>query len=35
MSSSIDTRPWFDKYWQLLVIAFGIGFTLVLALYRP
>ena len=35
MSSSIDTRRWFDKYWQFFVIAFAITFTLILALYKP
>ena len=35
MSSSIDTRRWFDKYWQFFVIALGIGFALLLALYKP
>jgi hypothetical protein len=35
MSSSIDTRRWFDKYWQIFLVAFGICFALLMVFYKP
>jgi hypothetical protein len=32
MSSSHETESWLDRYWQVLLILFGITFALVLAL---
>ena len=28
-------EPWIDRWWPLLLIAFGLIFTLCLTLYRP
>jgi len=28
-------RPWIDRWWPLLLILFGLTFTLCLTLYRP
>ena len=39
MSSQHEHRetptPWIDRWWPLLIILFGLVFTLCLTLYRP
>ncbi len=36
MSSHHEPRePWIDRWWPLLIILFGLTFTLFLTLYRP
>ncbi len=36
MSSSHEpSTPWIDRWWPLLIILFGLVFTLCLTLYRP
>ena len=35
MSSSHETESWISRWWPLLVIAFGVTFILILALWRP
>jgi hypothetical protein len=35
MKPSNRFGDWFDRYWTILVILFGIAFTLFLALFKP
>jgi len=35
MSAAAETQGWFDKYWQVLLVAFGVGFTLTMVYYKP
>jgi hypothetical protein len=35
MSDHHVEKPWFESYWQAGVIAFGVAFVLLLALYKP
>jgi hypothetical protein len=35
MSDHHVEKPWFERYWQVGVIAFGIIFVLFWALYNP
>ena len=34
MSDSHYEKPWFDRFWQVGLIAFGVFFTLCLALIK-
>ena len=33
--SHTSREPWIDRWWPLLLILFGLTFTLCLALFRP
>jgi len=35
MSSSHQSEPWIDRYWQVLVILFGILFVTFLVSFKP
>ncbi|WP_334268601.1 hypothetical protein [Edaphobacter sp. HDX4] len=35
MKESNKFSEWLDRYWTILVIIFGIAFTLFLALFKP
>ena len=35
MSSSQQTPAWFDRYWQVLIILFGVAWVLIWAFYNP
>jgi hypothetical protein len=35
MSTPHDSQSFLDKYWQVFVIALGITFALILALWKP
>ena len=35
MSASHEEKPWFERWWQPLLIAFGIVFILTMAFYNP
>ncbi len=35
MSDHHVEKPWFESYWQPFVIALGVVFVLILALYKP
>ena len=35
MSSSKDEMSWLERYWQVLLIVFGIGFAVIMARFSP
>ena len=35
MSAERETASWFDQWWQVLVIVFGLSFLSVLVYYAP
>jgi hypothetical protein len=35
MSDHHVELPWFERYWQIGVIAFGVGFVALLVSYYP
>jgi hypothetical protein len=35
MSSSEESGSWMDNWWPALVIAFGVMFILIVALWKP
>lgn len=35
MSSSHESESWLDRWWQLLVILFGLLFVLILVSFNP
>jgi hypothetical protein len=35
MGSSSESKTWLDRWWLLLLILFGVGFILILALFSP
>ena len=35
MSSHHEHTPWIDRYWQVLVILYGIAFVTLLVSFKP
>ena len=35
MSSSHQSESWFERWWPLFLVAFGISFVLFLACFKP
>ena len=35
MSSSHESQSWFDTWWPLFLVLFGVSFVLFLACFKP
>jgi len=35
MSSSHESQHWFERWWPLFLVGFGISFVLFLACFKP